>query len=89
MSYQEPKPSKWLTRGSAVGCLAGIGVMVAGWPVLFAVVWSCVPEHRIEGAGDCSVWNGRLVFLGMLAAAATAFWLCRRFIDKSDAEPDE
>ena len=89
MSYKEPKPWKWLTRGSAVGCLAGIGVMVASWPVLFAVVWGCVPEHRINGADDCNVWNGRLVFLAMLAAAAVAFWLCRRFIDKADTSSDE
>lgn len=89
MSYINPERPKWLTRGSAFGCIAAIAVIVLGWPIAFATVWGCVPAHRIAEAEPCSPWTGRLVYFGILAVAIAAFWLLKRYVDRADAQSDE
>jgi type VI protein secretion system component VasK len=86
MSYLAPRRP---TRGSGCGCIVAIALVILGWPMLFATVWGCVPEHRIAGAEPCSQWNGRLIFLGILIVAAAAFWLVKRLVDRADAQSDE
>ena len=80
MSYVDPKEPKWLTRGSALGGIGAIAVVVLGWPMLFATVWNCA--HRTAEVEPCSPWSARLVFLGILVVAALAFWFIRRLFDR-------
>lgn len=89
MSYIDPKRPKWFTRGSALGCLTAVAVIVSGWPLAFATLWSCVPAHRMAGIEPCSPWTGRLIYLGVLAVAMATFWLVKRSVERADTRPDE
>ena len=87
MSDKEPsKREPWTPRGVGCGCLSAIAVVVMTSPLLFAVTWNCA--HRSAELEPCSIWQGRLAFLGMLALAAVTFWLVGRSENRANTDTD-
>ena len=68
------------------GCLSAFAVVVMTFPLLFAVTWNCA--HRSAEVEPCSIWQGRLAFLGMLALAAVTFRLVGRSENRAITETD-